>query len=71
MTEDDFRALALGFDGAVEASHMRHPDFRANGRIFATLHGNGTTGMVKVSPDQQAALMHDAPAAFAPAAGAW
>lgn len=71
MTEDDFRALALGFDGAIEASHMRHPDFRANGRIFATLHGNGTTGMVKVTPEQQAALLQDAPRVFAPAGGAW
>lgn len=71
MTEDGFRELALGFDGAVEASHMSHPDFRANGRIFATLHGNGTTGMVKVTPEQQAALLRDAPNAFAPAAGAW
>lgn len=71
MSEDDFRALALALDGAVEMSHMNHPDFRANGRIFATLHGNGTTGMVKVTPDQQAALITDAPRAFSPAAGAW
>ena len=71
MTEDDFRELALGFDGAVEGSHMGHPDFRANGRIFASLHGNGTTGMVKVTPEQQAALLQQAPRAFAPAAGAW
>jgi hypothetical protein len=71
MTEDDFRALALALDGAVEASHMNHPDIRANGRIFATLHGNGTSGMVKVTPEQQAALMKDAPKAFSPSAGAW
>lgn len=71
MTDDGFRDLALGFDGAIEAAHMGHPDFRANGRIFATLHGNGTTGMVKITPEQQAALLRDAPRAFAPAAGAW
>ena len=29
--------MALGLDGAVEASHMNHPDFRVNGKIFATL----------------------------------
>ena len=37
MTGDAFRDLALALDGAIEASHMGHPDFRANGRIFATL----------------------------------
>ena len=34
MTPNQFRKIALGFDGAVEASHMNHPDFRAaNGKI--------------------------------------
>ena len=46
MTADDFRRLALAMDGAVERSHMNHPDFRANGRIFATLHSNDEFGMV-------------------------
>ena len=64
MTEDDFRNIALGFDGAVEGSHMGHPDFRANGRIFATLHGNGTTGMVKVTPAQQAEFLREHPKGF-------
>jgi hypothetical protein len=38
MTADDFRDIALSMNGATEGSHMGHPDFRANGRIFATLH---------------------------------
>jgi hypothetical protein len=37
MTVDEFRSLALGFPGTVESAHMNHPDFRAGGRIFATL----------------------------------
>jgi hypothetical protein len=37
MTADEFRELALSFAGATEGAHMRHPDFRAHGRIFATL----------------------------------
>ncbi|RPH59540.1 MAG: MmcQ/YjbR family DNA-binding protein, partial [Acidobacteria bacterium] len=35
MTADDFRRIALGLEGAIEAVHMGHPDFRINGRIFA------------------------------------
>ena len=71
MTADEFRALALDLPGAVEQAHMGHPDFRANGRIFATLHADDEWGMVKVQPAEQQALMADHPAAFVPAAGAW
>ena len=71
MTEDDFRELALGLDGAIEGSHMGHPDFRANGRVFASLHGHDTTGMVKLTPEQQGVFVRDHPTVFAPATGAW
>jgi hypothetical protein len=71
MTADDFRRLALGLDGVVERSHMNHPDFRAHGRIFATLHSNDTFGMVKVTPEEQRELMRASPKVFVPSAGAW
>jgi hypothetical protein len=72
MTEDDFRHLALGFEGAIEAAHMGHPDFRVNGRIFATLGGTGKgRGMVKVPPEEQHNLVHDHPSIFEPVNGAW
>ena len=71
MTADDFRALALDLPGAVEQSHMGHPDFRANGRIFATLHGDDEWGMVKVEPAEQQALMAEHPEVFVPSSGAW
>ena len=71
MTENAFRRIALGFPGADEREHMGHPDFRANGRIFATLHGDGATGMVKLTPDQQRRFVRDQPLAFAPENGAW
>jgi hypothetical protein len=71
MTEDDYRDIALSFDGAVEGAHMGHPDFRANGRIFATLHGNDRTGGVMLTPAQQAVYLRDHPAMFTPASGAW
>jgi hypothetical protein len=50
---------------------MAHPDFRANGRIFATIHPDGKQGMVKLTPEQQREFMAANPAMFVPAAGAW
>jgi hypothetical protein len=71
MTADDFRRLALGMEGAIEHAHMGHPDFRANGRIFATLHSGDRTGMVKLTPDEQREFMRTNPEAFSPSSGAW
>jgi hypothetical protein len=72
MTSVQFRRIALGFDGAVEASHMNHPDFRAaNGKIFATLNEDETRGMASLTPEQQAEMIERAPEVFVPAAGAW
>ena len=71
MTGDAFRALALSLEGVEERAHMGHPDFRVNGRIFASLQADERRCMVKITPDEQAALIAQAPRAFAPAAGAW
>ena len=72
MTPNQFRKIALGFNGAVEASHMSHPDFRApNGKIFATISEDETRGMASLTPEQQADLVARAPETFVPAAGAW
>ena len=71
MTAADFRRIALGLTGAIEGAHMGHPDFRAGGRIFATLHPGLEAGMVKLTPDQQQEFMRDHPEVFSPEAGAW
>lgn len=71
LTEDRFRAIALGLKGATEGAHMGHPDFRADGRIFASLRGDGQRGMVKLTPEQQADFLRRSPEAFAPESGAW
>lgn len=71
MTEADFRRIALGMKDAVEAAHMSHPDFRVNGRIFATLHHDRLWGMVKLLPDQQHTFVRQDPATFKPESGAW
>ena len=71
MTQDQFRQIALGLPGALEGSHMGHPDFRANGRIFATLSPSGTEGMVKLTPAQQQVFIDANAGVFTPASGAW
>ena len=71
MTAKDFRRLALGLEGVVEAEHMNHPDFRVGGKIFATLQPGLKKGMVSLSPEEQARFIEEAPKMFEPAAGAW
>jgi hypothetical protein len=50
---------------------MGHPDFRVDGRIFATLGPEGDWGMVKLTLDDQASFLRAEPDAFEPASGAW
>lgn len=71
MTPDEFRRIVLRMDGAIEGAHMGHPDFRANGKIFATLYPDGQRGMVKLTPEQQQDFMSADETAFEPASGAW
>lgn len=71
LTSDQFRGIALAMEGAIESAHMSHPDFRANGRIFATLHPGNESGMVKLTPEQQREFMRDDSDGFMPASGAW
>jgi hypothetical protein len=71
-TPEDFRRIALSFSGASEGAHMGHADFRAGGRIFASLGSpDEGWGMVSLMPEQQEDFIALAPDAFRPAAGAW
>jgi hypothetical protein len=70
MTPNEFRKLAVAIKGVVEGAHHGHPDFRFNGKIMASLHPGDKTGMVVLTPDQQADMMRDH-AGFAPESGAW
>ena len=72
MNAEDFRRLALSFEGAKESSHMGSPDFRVGGRIFATLASqNQGYGNLMLTPDQQAAFVEELPGVFIPIAGGW
>lgn len=72
MTSDRFRCLALSFPDSVESSHMEHPDFRTAGKVFATLgYPSDGWAMVKLAPEEQAAVTSAYPGVFVPASGAW
>jgi hypothetical protein len=72
MTSGDFRKLALRIPGVTEGAHQGHADFRANGRIFATLgYPDDSWAMVKLSPTDQQLYLERYPESFVPAAGAW
>jgi hypothetical protein len=72
VTANDFRRLALALPEAEEHAHMDHPDFRVQGKIFATLgYPAKGWGMVKLTPEQQHYFSKDHPGVFVPAKGAW
>src|SRR3954452_2404638 len=72
MIADDFRRMALSFPETEERAHMKHPDFRVRGKIFATLsYPDAEWGMVKLAPEEQQNYLDAAPDAFEPASGAW
>jgi hypothetical protein len=72
MNANDFRDLALGFDGTEESAHMGAPDFRVGGRIFATLaHEHLGFGNLILSPELQQLLIAEAPKVFLPVSGGW
>ena len=72
ITPDAFRQLALAVPGAVEQSHMGHPDFRIGKRIFASLgYPNAGCAVLKLTLDQREMLVAAEPAMFSPVPGGW
>ncbi len=72
MTATEFRRIALSLPGAIEAAHMGHPDFRAGGKIFATLgYPKAGFGMVALTPEQQELFVRTEPKTFVPVPGGW
>ena len=72
MTPAAFAKMALSFDGAMEGAHGGHADFRAGGKVFATLGYPGKEwGMVKLTPEQQQMLIAAEPAIFTSVKGTW
>ena len=72
MKSNEFRELALSFPEAIESAHMRHPDFRVGGKIFATLgYPDENSAMVKLSADDQKEFVRTSPGVFTPVKSAW
>src|ERR1700677_2230858 len=72
MTANDFRHIALSFEGAEESSHMGAADFRVGGHIFATLASvKEGYGNLMLTPALQADFLADAPGIFLPIQGGW
>ena len=72
MNIDDFRRIALSFPGTEESSHMKQPDFRVGGRIFATLaSAKQGYGNLMLTLDQQSAFVEEMPEVFLPIPGGW
>ena len=72
MNAADFRRIALSLEGAEESSHMGSPDFRVDGRIFATLASQSEGyGNLMLTAEQQQAFIADRPDLFIPIKGGW
>ncbi len=72
MTLNGFRRIALSMPDATEGFHMGHPDFRVNGKIFASMCSPDERWcMMKLPLPLQRRLMKSKPATFVPASGAW
>src|ERR1700733_2217252 len=72
MDVKDFRRIALSFEGAEESSHMGQPDFRVDGKIFATLaSAHEGYGNLKLTPDQQQEFVQEIPDIFIPIRCGW
>jgi hypothetical protein len=72
MNVADFRRIALSLPGAEESSHMGQPDFRVDGRIFATLaSAKQGYGNLMLTLEQQTSFVEEMPEVFLPIPGGW
>jgi hypothetical protein len=72
LTPDDFRAAALALTGASEGSHSNHPDFRVNGKVFASLgYPDAAWGVVMLTPGEQHTFTQTHPRTFTPLNNSW
>jgi len=72
MNVADFRRIALSMPGVEESSHMGQPDFRVDGRIFATLaSAKQGYGNLMLTLEQQTAFVEEMPDVFLPIPGGW
>ena len=72
MTPADFRRIALSLQDVEEYDHAGLPAFRVGGRKFASLASQAEGyGNLMLTPEQQAAFVHESPEIFLPIPGGW
>jgi len=64
VTVRQAKKIAMSMPQAEERTHHGHPDFRVNGRIFATLWPDEARAVVKLAIPDQMALVQMDPGAF-------
>lgn len=70
MSIEELRAFVLSLEGVEESSHHGKPDFRVQGKIVVNLDERDQTVTIKLSPEEQSALVtRDDPAISLP--GGW
>ncbi len=72
MTSDQFRKLALSFEGTEENPHFDRAAFKVTGkRIFATLHAPSRTANLKLTPVDQSVFCDYGKQAVYPVPNKW
>jgi hypothetical protein len=64
VTEDQFRALALGLPGAEEGFNMQSVVFKVNGKVLARLLDGGQAMLTGFHADEIDMMVQADPAAF-------
>ena len=71
MTPKKFRQLALSLPETSESECVSDPNFRVQGKVFASLFPKEGWGVIKLAPELQAELLKQEPDVFAACKGAW
>ncbi|MFI7025874.1 MmcQ/YjbR family DNA-binding protein [Micromonospora sp. NPDC049900] len=64
ITEDEVRRIALGLPEAHASAHFDNADLRVRNKIFAAFPAGAGTVMLRLDPQEQAALLAEDPATF-------
>jgi hypothetical protein len=65
------REMALDMPGTAEKEHFGRPSYSVKKKIYMTLWIDDRRAVLKLTPDQQASLCEEQPAAFAPVPNKW
>ena len=70
MTGDEFRTIALSFEGAAESAHFDRRAFKAR-RTFATLAADENSANILLTPHEQELYIEQRPDIFSRVPNKW